>query len=800
MAVVDWQGKFHEWLGNGPVEKDLSPYVSLLRAVEAAGPGLAEASVATLKEHAEALRREIRVEGIVDSVIIEGFALVREVAQRTLGIRPYDVQMIAGMAMLQGKLVDMKTGEGKTLAAVLPASLEAMRGRGVHILTFNDYLAGRDAEWMGPVYAFLGLSVGAIQDGMSVIRRQVAYRSDVTYATAKQAGFDFLRMNLVHHYEEIVHRPFHYAIIDEADSILIDEARVPLVIAGPHESSAVDPYRIAKVVTQLAGGEHWETDEHNRNVLLTDGGIDFIEQVFNCGDLHADRNYRLLTEINQALHARVLLHKDVDYIVRGDVIELVDEFTGRVIADRRWPDGLQAAIEAKEGIEIQEGGKILGSVALHHFLRQYPKLAGMTGTAIASADEFEALYGLKVAPIPTNKPNIRIDRPTRIYTHDGARHAALITEIRNAHRAGRPVLVGTGSIMESERLAASLEKEEIACSVLNAKNDQLEAEIVADAGAPGAVTISTNMAGRGTDIKLGGADEAARDAVVARGGLLVIGTTMHESRRIDDQLRGRAGRQGDPGESMFLVSLEDTLIRRFGIHELIPGKFWPENQAAPIDHPFIRREVARIQRIVEGQNYEIRKTLRRYSELVETQREQVHVWRMGMLEGGEATEMCRAIDEQHYLKLAGYFGMERLSEALKEVVLFHIDACWSDHLALIAELREGIHLVGIGGLNPLHEFHKNLIEAYSSLQNEIERRVTDTFRKLQPVEGRLDLVRAGLERPSSTWTYLINDRVMSDLQNMLFGQGSSAFAALAVVATWPLLLVWGIWKRWKLRE
>ena len=551
MARVEWQEKFKDWLGNGPIEKDLSPYTSMLREIEITGRDLVEASDAKLKERAERLKRQVRAGGLENSSVVEGFTLVRETAHRTLGMRPYDVQMIASLAMMDGKLADMKTGEGKTLAAVLPATLEAMLGLGVHILTFNEYLAGRDAEWMGPVYNFLGLSVGAVQDGMSVTERREAYRADVTYATAKQAGFDFLRMNLVQHAGDIVHRPFHCAIIDEADSILIDEARVPLVIAGPQENPAADPYRIAEVVSQLTAGAHWETDDHRRNVLLTDEGVDYIEQAFHCGDLHDDRNYYLLTDVNQALHARVLLHRDVDYIVRDGVIDLVDEFTGRVIADRRWPDGLQAAIEAKEGLEIQKGGRILGSIALHHFLRQYPKLAGMTGTAIASAEEFDAFYGLKVAPVPTNEPNVRIDRPVMIFTHDAARHAALVAEIRAAHRAGRPVLVGTGSIVDSERLADSLESERIPCNVLNAKNDRLEASIVANAGAMGTVTISTNMAGRGTDIKLGGADESTRDAVIARGGLLVIGTTMHESRRIDDQLRGRAGRQGDPGETVF---------------------------------------------------------------------------------------------------------------------------------------------------------------------------------------------------------------------------------------------------------
>jgi preprotein translocase subunit SecA len=787
--------RLERWRGVERVEENLAPYEEALREINRLGEDSARKTDERLREVAASMRERARRGASSDELLVEVFALAREAADRALGMRPFDVQVMAGVALSRGKLVEMQTGEGKTLAAVLPACLNALTGSGVHVLTYNDYLARRDAAWMGPVYRFLGLSVGAIQEGMSVDERRTAYASDVTYATAKEAGFDFLRDGLCRTPGDLVHRAFNFVIVDEADSILIDEARVPLVTAGERQGSQTSPYRIAEVVAALAQGEDWETDENRRNVSLTERGVDCVEAALGCGDLYAAGNYPLLIEVNQALHARALLRRDVDYIVRDSRIELVDEFTGRVMDDRRWPDGLQAALEAKEGLPIQPGGRILGSITLQHFLKHYPRLSGMTATAQSAAEELENFYGLKVVPIPPNRPCVREDLPDSIFTHKDAKRRALIAEIKRANAAGRPVLVGTSSVEESESLARKLSEAGVACRVLNAKNDEAEAEIIAQAGAISAVTISTNMAGRGTDIRLGGAGEEQRERVVALGGLYVIGTNRHESRRIDDQLRGRAGRQGDPGTSRFFISLEDDLMARFGIDNLIPPKIRPAPQDEPIGHPAVRREVDRLQRIVEGQNYEIRRTLWRYSSLAEEQRRAMQDWRMAALIGEAELELCAERLPERYAELRDRFGDEVVREAERAITLSHIDAAWAEHLALIAETREGIHLAGLGRQDPLYEFTKRIAEAFMKLSQTIEDRIVETFAAAEITEGGISLDRAGLRAPSSTWTYLINDRAMPQLQQMLYGHGGTAFAIAAVLTTWPLLIAWGVWRR-----
>jgi len=798
MPLTTWEQQWRQWRGHGSIEADLTPYQQVAEAVDRLGASLRNVSDARLQDAAAVLRERAMSGTPLDDLLPESFALTRKVAHRVLGMRPYMVQIMAGVALYRGKLVEMQTGEGKTLAAVLPAVLRALTGRGVHVLTFNDYLARRDAAWMGPVYEALGLQVGAVQEGMSPAARRAAYAADITYATAKEAGFDFLRAGLARDPHDLVQRPFHYAIIDEADSILIDEARVPLVIAGTRETSEADPYRIAEVVEGLAEGENWERDEHGRNVQLTDKGIDRVETALACGNLHADPNALLLAEVNQALHARALLHRDVDYIVRDGSIALVDTFTGRVVADRRWPDGLQAALEAKEGLAIQPGGHILGSITLQHFLAQYPMLAGMTATAQPAATELSDHYGLRVVPIPPNRPCIRKDLPDFIFTHRAAKEQALIKAITQAHAQGQPVLVGTSSVEESEHLAAILEEAGISCRVLNAKNDEAESDIIAEAGALGAITISTNMAGRGTDIRLGGADEAERERVVALGGLYVIGTNRHESRRIDNQLRGRAGRQGDPGMSRFFVSLEDPLMVRFGIDSLIPAKLRLARQEAPLEHSVIRREVERLQRIVEGQNQEIRTTLARYSALVEKQRATLYAWREAVLTGAVEVDLFATQAPECYAALRERVGVEKLEAVERAVMLHHIDTAWAEHLAYVAEVREGIHLVGLGGMDPLNEFHKQVAAAFSGLHQEIEDRTLETLMALEITdEGLLD---PALRGPSSTWTYLVNDRALTELQQMLFGHGSSAFSAGAALMTWPILLAWALWRRLAKRE
>jgi preprotein translocase subunit SecA len=799
MTARRWMRRLEKWRGIERVEENLAPYEEALREINRLGEDFARKTDDQLREIAALLRERMRerARGGVssDELLVEVFALAREAAARALGMRPFDVQVIAGVALSSGKLVEMQTGEGKTLAAVLPAYLNAAAGSGVHVLTFNDYLARRDAAWMGPVYRFLGLSVGVVQEGMSVDARRAAYAADVTYATAKEAGFDFLRDGLCRRPDDLAHRPFNFAIVDEADSILIDEARVPLVIAGERPGSQTSLYRIAELLASLARGEDWETDENDRNVSLTERGVDRVEAALGRGDLYAAENYLLLIEVNQALHARALLRRDVDYIVRDERIELVDEFTGRVMDDRRWPDGLQAALEAKETLPIRPGGRILGSITLQHFLQHYPRLSGMTATARPAAEELEAFYGLGVVPVPPNRPCAREDLPDLIFTHKDAKRRALIAEIKRANVTGRPVLVGTSSVEESESLARELDVTGVACRVLNAKNDEAEAEIIAESGAIGAVTISTNMAGRGTDIRLGGAGEAERERVVALGGLYVIGTNRHESRRIDDQLRGRAGRQGDPGTSRFFVSLEDDLMARFGIDNLIPPQIRPAPQDEPIEHTAVRHEVERLQRIVEGQNYEIRKTLWRYSSLVEEQRRAMQDSRMATLTGEAELELCAERLPERYAELRDRFGEEVPREAERAITLGHIDSAWAEHLALIAEIREGIHLVGLGRQDPLYEFTKQVAGAFIKLHQTIEDRIVETFAAAVITEHGISLDRVGLRAPSSTWTYLINDRALPQLQQMLYGHGGAAFAISAVLTTWPLLIAWGVWRR-----
>jgi preprotein translocase subunit SecA len=777
------------------VETDLSAYESTLEQIDQLSPALERFTDEQLRERAGELRRRAVSGASLDRILVAWFAVTRVAASRVLGLYPFDVQLLAGIALHQGKLVEMHTGEGKTLAAVAPASLNALTGRGVHVLTFNDYLARRDAAWMGPLYRFLGLSVGTIQEGMDTRERKTAYGADVTYATAKEAGFDFLRMQLCRDSLELVHRPFHFAIVDEADSILIDEARVPLVIAGERIRSQTSPHRVARLVRELDEQIDFETDDNERNVFLTEPGIDRLERELSCGDLHDESNYLLLTEINQALHARVLLRRDVDYIVRSDAIELVDEFTGRVMDDRRWPDGLQAALEAKEGVPIRPGGRILGSIPLQHFLGLYPRLAGMTATARPAAEELAEIYGLNVVVIPPHAPCARNDLPDVVFTHRAAKLNALIAEIGQLHEIGRPVLVGTASVEESEELAAALAAAKIPCQVLNARNDEQEAAIVAQAGAVEAVTISTNMAGRGTDIRLGGSDESEREKVLALGGLFVIGTNRHESRRIDDQLRGRAGRQGDPGNSRFFVSLEDPLMTRFGVAELIPRRNWPARQDEPVDQPSIRREIERLQRIVEGQNFEVRQTLWRYSMLVEDQRRALQQRRSDILHGRETLRLCATRAARRHTSLCARFGAELVREVEREITLHHLDRGWEEHLAFVAELREGIHLVSIGGLKPLEEFQRTVSSAFLDLQHRIERRIITTFNEVEVNENGLDRDAAGLGAPSSTWTYLINDRALGDLHQVLAGPGNFAFAAVAALTAGPMIVGMGLWRK-----
>jgi preprotein translocase subunit SecA len=786
-------------LRTGRIADDLASYQDRLAQVNALETEVSAASDENLHERAQRLRARVRSGAPLSDVAVQTFTLVREVAARTIGLRPFDVQILGGLALHEGRIIQMQTGEGKTLTAVAPVVLNALQGRGVHVLTFNDYLARRDAEWMGPIYRFLGLRVGFVQEGMLPPARRTAYEADVTYVTAKEAGFDYLRDGLAVEPDTVVHRPFHMALVDEADSILIDEARIPLVIAGSTHTHSGEPERLAAIVQQLVPGQHYAVDPVRRTVHLTNGGLDRAEDLLDCGNLHTMENLPLLTELNAALYAAALMQRDVDYIVRGGRVEIVDEFTGRVVEDRHWPDGLQAAIEVKEGLRRSLEGRVLGQITLQHFLEQYQHLCGMTATADVVADELLEVYGLQVDVIPPNRACIRVDHPDVVFTHKEAKQNAVIQEVTDVHATGRPILVGTLTVQESEQLAANLRKAGVSCNVLNAKRDDQEARVVAQAGKLGAVTISTNMAGRGTDIRLGGSDGAEEDQVVALGGLYVIGTNRHESRRVDDQLRGRAGRQGDPGSSRLFVSLEDDLLRDNGIDDLIPARYRPARQPEPVDNPVIRREIARVQRIVEGQNFDVRRSLWRYSYFVEQQRRIVYEQRRRILVGDEPSDILREWVPEAYERVCDLIGCEAAADLERRLRLYAIDRCWADHLATVADIKDGIHLVAVGGLSPLEEFHKSVLRSFEHTFDSVADRVGTKFTSLPITADGVDLDAASLRGPASTWTYLEEDVFKDPIAAALLSQRNIGFAVSAAMVG-PLLMLWALVQRFQKRQ
>lgn len=738
------------------VEFDIEPYQNCVTKIEQIN--LTSLTDSELQNMSLDLIQQAKSGAMLNELLVKAYALIREASHRVLKMRHFDVQMVAGIALHDGNLIEMQTGEGKTLTAVLPAYLNALSGKGVHVLTFNDYLAQRDAEWMGPLYCFLGLTVAYIREGMTTVERQKAYSADITYVTAKEAGFDYLKGFLCMEKAELVQRPFHFAIVDEADSILIDEARIPLVIAGKTQTGMIGLEKMAELIRNLKPNIDYETDEYSRNVFLTDQGLSYVEGVLQCSNLYDNKNLPMLVGAQNALHAEVLLKRDVDYIVRNGKIELVDEFTGRIADKRHWPYGLQEAVEAKEGILSDEKGQILASITLQNFIHLYPKVCGMTGTAVPAADEFFEFYQMKVVVIPTNRPCIRADKQDVVFTHKEAKHKALISEITRTHVTGRPILIGTCSVEESEQLAEKLRKEGVDCQVLNAKYDDMEAKIISNAGALGAITVSTNMAGRGTDIKLGGEQEQDYDKVVAVGGLYVIGTNRHDSVRIDNQLKGRAGRQGDPGSSRFFISLEDDLLKRYRIQELIPQKFFPKRQEEALNSPIISRKILDAQRIVEGENYDIRRTLTKYSVITEQQRHILDQWRQDILMNRALPGlMSAALGERHSV-LCSQMGEEVLRKAEKQVSLYFINKCWADYLDYISYIRESIHLVNLAGKIPVDEFNKTAVQAFEKLKEEIKSEIISTLARVNITKDGIDMEKEGLNAPTSTWTYLVNDR------------------------------------------
>ncbi|HZI51479.1 MAG TPA: accessory Sec system translocase SecA2 [Terriglobia bacterium] len=637
--------------------------------------------------------------------LIETTAVVAIVVARVLGISMFDVQLHGAVAMANGKIAEMQTGEGKTVAAVPAVAWYAKQGRGVHVLTANDYLSRRDAEWMGPIYRRLGLTVGCIQQGMTASERKNAYACDVTYSTANEVGFDYLRDQMALYPQDQVHRPFAIALVDEVDSILIDEARIPLVIAGGSTDQTKVAYRADFEARRLRVREHFLIDDYGRNISLTDAGIAVLERNLQCENLFLERNGDLLRAIQDSLHAHHLLRRDVDYLVKNGAIESIDEFKGRIAQDRRWPGGLHTAIEAKEGVDPKRQGRVLGSITVQNLISLYETVCGMTGTAASQADEFKEIYDLRVDVIPTNRPMIRVDHPDAVFETRAEKERALLAEIEKIHGTSQPVLVGTASVEESERLSERLRASDIPHTVLNARNDEEEAAIIARAGERGAVTISTNMAGRGTDIRLG-------DGVTELGGLYVIGTNRQESRRIDNQLRGRAGRQGDPGASKFFVSLEDPLFVKYAV----------ENER-------LHHDPEGVQRIIEGQNLDIRKFLNKYERMLEGQRFCIQERRQQILDG---TAACST-------------ELERL------ISLTTIDDLWAEYLAGNKEIRDGIQWISLGSGNPFNVYLRLVHASFQELQSAIDEEIP---RRLQDVEARgLDPRDRG-----ATWTYLTTDQ------------------------------------------
>jgi preprotein translocase subunit SecA len=611
-------------MGEGRKVRALQQRVETVSALE---PEMEKLSDADLREKTDEFRERLAAGETLNDLLPEAFAVVREVSRRTLGMRPFDEQIMGGIVLHEGKIAEMKTGEGKTLAATMPVYLNALEGNSVHVVTVNDYLARRDAAWMGEIYTFLGLEVGLIQESMNFEERKIAYHSDVTYGTNAQFGFDYLRDNIATSTEQLVQRELNFGIVDEVDSILVDEARTPLIISGMPESAADVYYRFAAIVPRLKDGEDYEVDEKKQQVAPTESGVEKVEKALGIENLYDDVNTNLVNHLNQALRAQTLFHKDDEYIVTDGQVYIVDEFTGRVLEGRRYSEGLHQAIEAKEGVEIKEENQTVATITIQNFFRMYDKLSGMTGTAATEADEFMHTYKMEVVSIPTHEEMIRDDKDDLVYKTEKSKHKAVVEDISERNKRGQPILVGTVSVDVSERLSALLNRRGIAHNVLNAKQHEREAEIIAGAGERGAVTIATNMAGRGTDIKLG-------EGVPELGGLYVLGTERHEARRIDNQLRGRSGRQGDPGESRFYLSFEDELLRLFGGQRMqgIIERIGLEEDV-PIEAGMISNSVRRAQEQVESRNFQIRKRILEYDDVLNKQREVIYAIRRDILMG-----------------------------------------------------------------------------------------------------------------------------------------------------------------------
>ncbi|WP_406053321.1 accessory Sec system translocase SecA2 [Kribbella sp. NBC_00889] len=768
-----------------PGSIDLGPYERLTQLV-----GEAEESVLALtdEELTEAVGELRTTGGLHEDEQIEFLALARDAGNRAIGERAFDGQVVGALAMLQGRVVEMATGEGKTLAGAIAAAGYAIGGRKVQILAVNDYLARRDADWMGPVYELLGVTVSHIGQASTPDERRTAYEAEVCYVPVSEVGFDVLRDRLVNDVADRVTAELDVALVDEADSVLIDEARVPLVLAGATRTEELDE-DVVQLVRTLRAGVDYEIDGDGRTVALTDKGTDKVEAALEGINLYEDDNLDRLTQINVALHAEVLLRKDVDYLVRDGKVSLINNNRGRIAKLQRWPDGLQAAVEAKEAVPVSDSGEVLDSITVQALVKGYKTLCGMTGTAVVVGESLQEFYEVDVAVVPPNKPNIRVDDPDRLYLTVEQKNVALVEHIAEVHEAGRPILIGTHSVEESEQLSDRLEAAEIPHVVLNAKNDAEEAAIIAEAGVPGTVTVSTQMAGRGTDIRLGGRDESHdKDKAIELGGLYVVGTGLHASRRLDDQLRGRAGRQGDPGGSLFFASLADELVTRYSVssglrpHPDDTGRLTDRKSLGVLEHA---------QRVADGANAELHRTTWSYHRLTGQQRAILLDTREKVLtEDLAATELAEKAKER-YDELVEEVGEDTVKDAARRIALHHLDRRWTDHLAYLADLREGIHLRSLAGgivhLKPIDEFNKSAIASFDTLIADSWTDAVETFKTAEITSEGLDEAASGVPRPTATWTYLINDNPFGTEADRILGRLRNAIKPESVAEAEEIL-------------
>jgi preprotein translocase subunit SecA len=706
----------------------------------------------------------LNLDDLSESADIPQFlAIAREASKRTTTLEPFDVQLQGALRMLAGDVVEMATGEGKTLSGAIAAAGYALGGRHVHVITINDYLARRDAEWMGPLLEALGVTVGWITADSTADERREAYKCNVTYASVNEIGFDVLRDQLVTDVDDLVSPNPDVALIDEADSVLVDEALVPLVLAGTthRETPKVE---IIRMVGELIAGTDYDTDADSRNVHLTESGAQKLEAKLGGIDLYSEEHVgTTLTEVNVALHAHVLLQRDVHYIVRDDAVHLINASRGRIAQLQRWPDGLQAAVEAKEGIETTETGEVLDTITVQALINRYPTVCGMTGTALAAGEQLRQFYRLGVSPIAPNTPNIREDETDRVYITAAAKNDAIIDHIKEIHATNQPVLVGTRDVAESEELHERLVKAGIPAVVLNAKNDAEEARVIAEAGKLGSVTVSTQMAGRGTDIRLGGSDvgdhSALKEQVAELGGLHVIGTGRHHTERLDNQLRGRAGRQGDPGSSVFFASWEDDVVVAHLDPNKLPmqydedGRIVSNKAATLLDHA---------QRVAEGRMLDIHANNWRYNQLIAQQRAIIVERRETLLRTATAREELAERSPKRYEEIVEDLGEEKLEKICRLIMLYHLDRGWADHLAYLADIRESIHLRALGNQTPIDEFHRMAVDAFASLAADAIEAAQQTFETAPAIEDEPGVDLSKLARPTSTWTYMVHDNPLAD--------------------------------------